>query len=61
MKTLRNTLFVDLTDSIIEKMMMRTTIKIEEKMGLKICVRASSKHCLTRTGNLGTMDMHELI
>jgi hypothetical protein len=40
MKTLRNTLFVDLTDSIIEKMMMmmmRTTIKIEEKMGLKSC------------------------
>jgi hypothetical protein len=37
MKTLRNALFVDSTDSIIEKMamMMRTATEIEEKVGLK--------------------------
>jgi hypothetical protein len=37
MKTLRNALFVDSTDSIIEKtvVMIRTTTKIEEKAGLK--------------------------
>jgi hypothetical protein len=37
MKTLRNALFVDLTNPIIEKMMvmMRTTKEIEEKAGLK--------------------------
>jgi hypothetical protein len=37
MKTLRNALFVDLTNSIIEKtvMMMRTII--EERAGLKRC------------------------
>jgi hypothetical protein len=36
-KTLRNALFVDSTDSIIEKMevMMRTATEIEEKAGLK--------------------------
>jgi hypothetical protein len=36
-KTFRNTLFVDLTDSIIEKMemMMRTATEIEENAGLK--------------------------
>jgi hypothetical protein len=39
MKTSRNGLFVDSTDSIIEKMavMMRTAIEIEEKAGLKMC------------------------
>jgi GTP-dependent phosphoenolpyruvate carboxykinase len=39
MKTLRNTLFVDLTDSIVEKMvvMTRTATEIEEKVGLKMC------------------------
>jgi hypothetical protein len=37
MKTLINVLFVDSTNSIIEKMamMMRTAIEIEEKAGLK--------------------------
>jgi hypothetical protein len=37
MKTLRNALFVDTTDSIVEKMMvmMRTTTEIEENAGLK--------------------------
>jgi hypothetical protein len=37
-KTLRNALFVNSTDSIIEKMvvMMRTAIEIEEKVGLKM-------------------------
>jgi hypothetical protein len=37
MKTLRNILFVDSIDSIIEKttVMMRTTTKIEEKADLK--------------------------
>jgi hypothetical protein len=39
MKTLRNALFVDSTDSIIEKMvvMMRTTTETEENAGLKMC------------------------
>jgi hypothetical protein len=38
-KTLRNALFVDSIDSIIEKtvVMMRTTTKIEEKTSLKRC------------------------
>jgi malate synthase len=38
-KTSRNALFVDSIDSIIEKtvVMMRNTIKIEEKAGLKRC------------------------
>jgi hypothetical protein len=38
-KTLINALFVDSTDSIIEKtvVMMRTATKIEEKAGLKRC------------------------
>jgi hypothetical protein len=36
-KTLRNSLFVDSIDSIVEKMvvMMRTAIETEEKTGLK--------------------------
>jgi hypothetical protein len=36
-KTLRNALFMDWTDSIIEKttVMMRTATEIEEKAGLK--------------------------
>jgi hypothetical protein len=39
MKTLRNDLFVDSTNSIIEKTMVmtRTTTEIEEKAGLKMC------------------------
>jgi hypothetical protein len=39
MKTSRNALFVDLTDSIIEKttVMMRTVTETEEKEGLKRC------------------------
>jgi hypothetical protein len=37
MKTLRNTLFVNLTDSIIEKMTVMTTIATEERAGLKKC------------------------
>jgi hypothetical protein len=39
MKTLRNALFMDSTDSIIEKMtvMTRTETKTEEKAGLKRC------------------------
>jgi hypothetical protein len=39
MKTLRNALFVDSTNSIIQKMvvMMRTATTIEEKVGLKRC------------------------
>jgi hypothetical protein len=39
MKTVRNALFVDSIDSIIEKMtvMMRTATEIEEKVGLKSC------------------------
>jgi hypothetical protein len=39
MKTLRNALFVDSIDSIVEKMAvpMRTTTKTEEKTGLKRC------------------------
>jgi hypothetical protein len=38
-KTLRNALFVDSNDSIIENMavMTRTTIEIEEKASLKMC------------------------
>jgi hypothetical protein len=38
-KTLRNALFVDLINSIIEKtvVMMRTTTETEEKAGLKRC------------------------
>jgi hypothetical protein len=37
--TSRNALFVDLTDSIVEKMVeiMRTAIETEEKVGLKRC------------------------
>jgi hypothetical protein len=37
MKTLRNALFVDSTDSIIEKMIVMTIIATEEMMGLKRC------------------------
>jgi GTP-dependent phosphoenolpyruvate carboxykinase len=39
MKTSRNALFVDLTDSIVEKMVVitRTATETEEKMGLKRC------------------------
>jgi hypothetical protein len=39
MKTSRNALFVDSTDSIVEKMvvMTRTATEIEEKAGLKRC------------------------
>jgi hypothetical protein len=39
MKTLRIALFVDLIDSIIEKMavMMRTATEVKEKAGLKSC------------------------
>jgi hypothetical protein len=39
MMTLRNALFVDSTDSIVEKTvaMTRTTIETEEKVGLKRC------------------------
>jgi hypothetical protein len=38
-KTLRNVIFVDSTDLIIEKMavMMRTATETEEKTGLKRC------------------------
>jgi hypothetical protein len=38
-KTLRNALFVDSTDSIVEKtsMMMRIATETEEKTGLKKC------------------------
>jgi hypothetical protein len=38
-KTLRNALFVDLINSIVEKMvvMIRTATEIEEKAGLKRC------------------------
>jgi hypothetical protein len=38
-KTLRNALFVDSNDSIIQKMavMMRTATEIEENVGLKRC------------------------
>jgi hypothetical protein len=35
MKTLRNALFVDSTDSIIEKMIVMMIIATEEMMGLK--------------------------
>jgi hypothetical protein len=37
MKTLRNALFVDLTDSIVGKMAVMTTITAEERVGLKRC------------------------
>jgi hypothetical protein len=39
MNTSRNALFVDSTDSIVEKMvvMMRTAIETEEKTGVKMC------------------------
>jgi hypothetical protein len=37
MKTLRNVLFVDLTDSIVGKMAVMTIIATEERAGLKIC------------------------
>jgi hypothetical protein len=37
MKTLRNALFVDLTDSIIAMMAMMTTIATEERACLKRC------------------------
>jgi hypothetical protein len=50
MKTLRNALFIDSTDSIVEKMvvMMRTTT--EEKSGLKRCFGTflSFRPCLKR-------------
>jgi hypothetical protein len=38
-KTLRKTLFVDLTDSIVEKtvVILRTAIETEEKTSLKRC------------------------
>jgi hypothetical protein len=38
-KTSRNALFVDSTDSIVEKtvVMTRTVIETEEKIGLKMC------------------------
>jgi hypothetical protein len=36
-KTLRNALFVDSTDSIIEKMVVMARITTEEKTGLKRC------------------------
>jgi hypothetical protein len=35
--TLRNTLFVDLTDSIVGKMAVMTTIGTKERAGLKRC------------------------
>jgi hypothetical protein len=35
MKTLRNAVFVDLTDSIVGKMAVMTTIATEERAGLK--------------------------
>jgi hypothetical protein len=35
MKSLRNALFVDLTDSIVGKMVVMTTIAIEERASLK--------------------------
>jgi hypothetical protein len=38
MKTLRNDLFVDMTDSMIEKMVVMTRTAIEEKAGLKRCI-----------------------
>jgi hypothetical protein len=37
MKTLRNALFVDLTNSIVRKMAVMTTIATEERAGLKRC------------------------
>jgi hypothetical protein len=37
MKSLRNALFVDLTDSIVGKMVMMMTIATEERAGLKMC------------------------
>jgi hypothetical protein len=37
MKTLRNALFVDLTDSIIGKMAVVMAITTEERAGLKRC------------------------
>jgi hypothetical protein len=39
MKTSRNALFVDLTDSIVEKTVVitRTATETEEKMGIKRC------------------------
>jgi hypothetical protein len=37
MKTLRNVLFVDLTDSIVGKMVVIMTIATEEMVGLKRC------------------------
>jgi hypothetical protein len=36
-KTLRNALFVGLTNSIIGKMVVMTTIATEERVGLKRC------------------------
>jgi hypothetical protein len=36
-KTLRNALFVDSTDSIIEKMVVMMRTAIEEKVSLKMC------------------------
>jgi hypothetical protein len=43
MKSLRNALFVDLTDSIVGKMAMMMTIATEERAGLK-CVLVLSYH-----------------
>jgi hypothetical protein len=43
MKNLRNTLFMDLTDSIIGKMAVMMTIATEERAGLK-CVLVLSYH-----------------
>jgi hypothetical protein len=36
-KTLRNTIFMDSTNSIVEKTAVMTRIATEEKAGLKIC------------------------
>jgi hypothetical protein len=40
-KTLRNALFVDSTDSIIEKMVVMMRTAIEEKVSLKMCFYTS--------------------
>jgi hypothetical protein len=37
MKTLRNVLFVDLTDSMVGKMTVMTTIATEERASIKRC------------------------
>jgi hypothetical protein len=50
MKTLRNSLFVDSTDSIIEKTAMMTRTITEEKTGIKRCFGTFLSFLVLRVG-----------